>query len=91
MYTASRRAGAPEGRRIQVRLRAGARTEQATVLATSSCLYAGFGGELQLAVRNYSTCMSYHGELELLKAGAAKCGYEQELVPNIQLKNKTNK
>ena len=42
------------------------------MLATSSCLYAGFGCELQLAVSNDSTCMLYLGEQELLKAGAAK-------------------
>jgi len=42
------------------------------MLATSSCLYAGLGCELQLAVSNYSTCMLYLGELELLKAGANK-------------------
>jgi len=40
------------------------------MLATSSCLYAGFGGELQLAVSNCSTYMLYLGEQELLKADA---------------------
>jgi hypothetical protein len=32
------------------------------MLATSSCLYAGLGCELLLAVSNYSTCMLYLGE-----------------------------
>ena len=35
------------------------------MLATSSCLYADFGCELQLAVSNYSTYMRCLGELEL--------------------------
>ena len=35
------------------------------MLATSPCLYADFGCELQLAVSNYRTCMLYLGELEL--------------------------
>ncbi len=35
------------------------------MLATSSCLYAGFGCELQLAVSNYGTCVLYLGEQEL--------------------------
>ena len=33
------------------------------MLATSSCLYAGFDCELQLAVSENSTCMLYLGEL----------------------------
>ena len=35
------------------------------MLATSSCLYAGFGCELLLAVSKDSTCMLYLGEQEL--------------------------
>ena len=35
------------------------------MLATSSCLYAGFRCELQLAVSNCSTYMLYLGEQEL--------------------------
>ena len=42
------------------------------MLATSSCLYAGFDCELQLAVSKNSTCMLYLGEQDLLKAGATK-------------------
>ena len=39
------------------------------MLAKSSCLYAGLGCELQLAVGNYSTCILYLGELELAAKG----------------------
>jgi len=54
------------------------------MLATSSCLYAGFGGELQLAVSNCSTYMLYLGEQELLKAGAAKARVLVKLVANVR-------
>jgi len=50
------------------------------MLATSSCLYAGLGCELLLAVSNYSTCMLYLGEQEL----AVKARVLVKLVANIQ-------
>ena len=50
------------------------------MLATSSCWYAGFGGELLLAVHNYSTYMGYLGEHEF----APKTAILMKLVANIQ-------
>ncbi len=49
------------------------------MLATSSCLFADLGCELQLAVSNYSTCMLYLGEQEL----AAQARVLVKLVANI--------
>ncbi len=54
------------------------------MLATSSCLYADFRCELQLAVSICSTYMLYLGEQELLKAGAVKARVLAKLVANIQ-------
>ena len=50
------------------------------MLATSSCLYAGFRCELQLAVSNCSTYIPYFGEQEL----AVKARVLVKLVANIQ-------
>ena len=51
------------------------------MLATSSCLYAGF--RCELAVSNCSTYMPYLGEQEL----AVKARVLVKLVANIQKKN----